>query len=55
VRDMARPAPLDRPFSERAQAWLYTGPLGHLWSAVADIALLWFRWIRSSRTSARRP
>jgi hypothetical protein len=24
--------------AERAAAWLYTGPLGHLWSAVADLA-----------------
>ncbi|MDQ4048455.1 MAG: hypothetical protein M3131_03615 [Actinomycetota bacterium] len=24
---------------ERLQAWLVTGPLGHLWSVVADLAL----------------
>jgi hypothetical protein len=36
---------LDRPFGERAQAWLYTGPIGHLWSAVADLTVLWARWI----------
>jgi hypothetical protein len=23
---------------------MYTGPLGHLWSAVADIAALWLRF-----------
>jgi hypothetical protein len=60
---MPKPAPLDRPLTERAQAWLYTGPLGHLWSTVADIAVLWFRWIAgearrrvtTERTAARRP
>ncbi|MFL5781556.1 MAG: hypothetical protein ACJ760_09605 [Thermoleophilaceae bacterium] len=34
------PAPAPR----RLAAWLYTGPLGHLWSMVADIATLWGRW-----------
>jgi hypothetical protein len=29
---------------ERAQAWLVTGPLGHLWSAVADVALALARY-----------
>jgi hypothetical protein len=42
---MPRHAPLDRPLGERALAWLYTGPLGHLWGAVADISVLWARWI----------
>ena len=41
---MARSAPLDRPAPERALAWLYTGPLGHLWGTVADIVVLWVRW-----------
>jgi hypothetical protein len=45
VRAMPRPASLDRPLPERALAWVYTGPLGHLWSAVADITVLWARWI----------
>jgi hypothetical protein len=36
---------LDRPRGERALAWLYTGPIGHLWSAVADLTVLWMRWI----------
>jgi hypothetical protein len=29
---------------ERLQAWIVTGPIGHLWSAVADIAVLWGRY-----------
>jgi hypothetical protein len=24
---------------ERVRAWLVTGPLGHLWSALADVAV----------------
>jgi hypothetical protein len=34
---------------ERAAAWIVTGPLGHFWSASADIALLWtrFGWSRA--------
>ena len=31
---------------ERLCAWLLTGPLGHLYSAVADIAVLGFRYAR---------
>jgi hypothetical protein len=42
---MVRPALPDRPLAERATAWIYTGPLGHLWSAVADITVLWVRWM----------
>ena len=41
-------APIRRGPLERALAWLYTGPLGHLYGAVADIAAMWARW------SARR-
>jgi hypothetical protein len=41
-----------RPPAERALAWLYTGPLGHLWGAVADISSLWLRWMWS-RASIR--
>jgi hypothetical protein len=37
-------APLARPRAERLLGWLYTGPLGHLYSAVADITVLWLRW-----------
>jgi hypothetical protein len=29
---------------ERAQAWLVTGPLGHLWSALADVAVALARY-----------
>jgi hypothetical protein len=25
-------------------AWLYTGPLGHLYGTTADIVELWTRW-----------
>jgi hypothetical protein len=25
-------------------AWLYTGPLGHLYGTAADIVELWGRW-----------
>jgi hypothetical protein len=24
---------------------IVTGPLGHLWSAVADVTVLWVRWL----------
>jgi hypothetical protein len=44
---MPQPAPLSRPRSERSLAWLYTGPLGHLWSALADLSVLWSRWVAS--------
>jgi hypothetical protein len=30
---------------DRFAAWLLTGPLGHLWSAVADIVVLWARYL----------
>jgi hypothetical protein len=35
---------LRRDPAERAQAWLVTGPLGHLWSVIADIAVLLARY-----------
>jgi hypothetical protein len=34
-----------RPLSEKLQAWIVTGPLGHLWSAGADITLIWARYL----------
>jgi hypothetical protein len=37
-------APLRRSPVERLQAWLVTGPLGHLWSVVADITILLVRY-----------
>jgi hypothetical protein len=30
--------------AERLQAWIVTGPLGHLWSVVADVVVLWARY-----------
>jgi hypothetical protein len=29
---------------ERFQAWMVTGPLGHLYGTLADIVVLWARW-----------
>jgi hypothetical protein len=37
-----------RSIPERVLAWAYTGPLGHLWSVVGDLAEY------GSRTLARR-
>jgi hypothetical protein len=36
---------------DRLAAWLVTGPAGHLWSAAADIVVLWVRygWARATR------
>jgi hypothetical protein len=40
---------------ERLAAWLVTGPLGHLWSATADIVVIWTRYLWfKSRDAARR-
>jgi hypothetical protein len=33
-----------RSVAEKLQAWIVTGPLGHLWSAMADITLIWVRY-----------
>jgi hypothetical protein len=33
--------------AERALAWLYTGPLGHLYGVVADVVMLWARYAAS--------
>jgi hypothetical protein len=38
--------------AERGAAWLYTGPLGHLYSTLADIAVAWGRWA-AERARAR--
>jgi hypothetical protein len=35
---------LRRSHAERLQAWLVTGPLGHLWSVVADVTILLTRY-----------
>jgi hypothetical protein len=40
--------PLRRGPAERLAAWIYTGPLGHLYGASADIASLWVRWVYAS-------
>ena len=38
----SRPAsPLRRAMRERLFAWMYTGPLGHLYGALGDIAAAW--------------
>ncbi|MEX1143022.1 MAG: hypothetical protein WD399_10500 [Thermoleophilaceae bacterium] len=34
----APPPPPRRTAGERLAAWLVTGPLGHLWSVVADLS-----------------
>ena len=26
-------------------AWIVTGPLGHMWSAGADMAIIWARYL----------
>jgi hypothetical protein len=31
----------------RLIAWIYTGPLGHLWSTAADVVTLWVKWVLS--------
>jgi hypothetical protein len=45
--------PLRRSSIERFGTWVLTGPLGHLWSAVADVAVLlaryWWSRVRKSR------
>jgi len=34
-----------RPAAEKFQAWIVTGPLGHLWSALADMTRIWVRYL----------
>jgi hypothetical protein len=34
-----------RTTGERFRAWLVTGPLGHLWSALADKAVIRARYL----------
>jgi hypothetical protein len=38
-------APVRRPVAEKLRAWIVTGPIGHLWSALADMALIWARYL----------
>jgi hypothetical protein len=35
-------------------AWLYTGPLGHLYGTTADIVELWVRWGLSRLRAKKR-
>jgi hypothetical protein len=37
---------------DRAAAWIVTGPLGHLWSVIADVTVLFARY-GWSRVAAR--
>jgi hypothetical protein len=30
---------------DRGLAWVVTGPLGHLWSALVDMVLIWARYL----------
>jgi hypothetical protein len=39
------PPVLRRPAAEKLQAWIVTGPLGHLWSALADVTIIWARYV----------
>ena len=39
---------------DRFAAWIVTGPLGHLWSVVADVAVLFARYGWQRLRSARR-
>jgi hypothetical protein len=34
-----------RPAAEQLQAWIVTGPIGHFWSAMTDITLIWARYL----------
>lgn len=38
---------VSRAPAERALAWLYTGPLGHLYGVLADVTVLWARYAAS--------
>ena len=48
-----------RSAAERVQAWVFTGPLGHLWSVMVDVVVLWMRYgLLKARTllgAGRRP
>jgi len=49
-----RRLPERRRAPERALAWLYTGPLGHLYGLLADVAVLWFRYTRARMRARAR-
>jgi hypothetical protein len=50
---------LRRRPAERLQAWIVTGPLGHLWSVMVDVVVLWVRYglfkLRTLAGAGRRP
>jgi hypothetical protein len=35
------------PARERFLAWIYTGPVGHLYGTVADVGQLWILYLAS--------
>ena len=35
------------PVRDRLLAWIYTGPIGHLYGTLADIGQLWFLYLMS--------
>ena len=37
-----------RARSERAAAWVVTGPVGHLLAFLADVAIAWLTWARGA-------
>jgi hypothetical protein len=39
---------------DRAAAWIVTGPLGHLWSVIADLAVLLARYGRARLVARMR-
>jgi hypothetical protein len=54
VSRQAPPALASRALARRLLAWLYTGPLGHLWSTVADIVSLWTEWAAATARERMR-
>jgi hypothetical protein len=52
-------AGLRRGPPERLVAWVVTGPLGHLWSVLVDVVVLWTRYglfrLRRLAGAGRRP
>jgi hypothetical protein len=40
------------PARDRFLAWIYTGPVGHLYGTLADVAQLWIAYL-SSRIQRR--
>jgi hypothetical protein len=39
--------------AERAETWLYTGPVGRVLAFAGDFASAWIRWARGLDPSAR--